>query len=333
MHNVCAINLCVHYNSGDDVEDGNKESFIEKEAQKIREKGKAAYFKRGMFRCPYCTTKPKPRDGVYEHLMSHARGLSRSADQDIKTRAEHAAILKALDEDHQVFDVSSEEERDRSPTLNPAFGGGRFWANGMAGDVDDEMLSPQEKVRGFPRLGVGRVARVPRLMTESMSGKGAPLAVPPLAKAPAVKPPSQSMASKQQALQPGKVTAQGSRAPALVAKSMLNQQSAGGTVGDEANRMQPRGRWGDNGVNAYGHGHHRGSSSSGGGRGKPRPPLPPSEDLAPREPNVVQAKGQSMAPRDEQLPANGGVAELADQMLVKGSCSGGRKPGRDSAFS
>ncbi|KAE8802905.1 PAX-interacting protein 1 [Hordeum vulgare] len=46
------------YNSGDDVEDGNKESFIEKEVQKIREKGKAAYFKRGMFRCPYCTPKP-----------------------------------------------------------------------------------------------------------------------------------------------------------------------------------------------------------------------------------------------------------------------------------
>ncbi|KAE8812137.1 putative LRR receptor-like serine/threonine-protein kinase [Hordeum vulgare] len=84
------------YNSGDDVEDGNKESFIEKEAQKIREKGKAAYFRRGMFRCPYCTTKPKPRDGVYEHLMSHARSLSQSADQDIKTRAEHAALLKAL---------------------------------------------------------------------------------------------------------------------------------------------------------------------------------------------------------------------------------------------
>ncbi|KAE8816675.1 hypothetical protein D1007_05688 [Hordeum vulgare] len=52
------------YNSGDDVEDGNKESFIEKEAQKIRKKGKAAYFKRGMFRCPYCTTKPKPKDGI-----------------------------------------------------------------------------------------------------------------------------------------------------------------------------------------------------------------------------------------------------------------------------
>uniref|UniRef100_A0A8I6Y173 Zinc finger-XS domain-containing protein n=1 Tax=Hordeum vulgare subsp. vulgare TaxID=112509 RepID=A0A8I6Y173_HORVV len=83
------------YNSGDDVEDNNKESFIEKEAQKIREKGKAASFKRGMLRCPYCTTKPKPKDGIYEHLMSHARGLSTSA-ADIKTRAEHAALLKAL---------------------------------------------------------------------------------------------------------------------------------------------------------------------------------------------------------------------------------------------
>ncbi|KAE8815476.1 hypothetical protein D1007_06936 [Hordeum vulgare] len=83
------------YNSGDDVEDGNKESFIEKEAQKIREKGKAAYFKRGMFRCPYCTTKPKPKDGIYEHLMSHAHSLLTSAAH-IKTRAEHAALLKAL---------------------------------------------------------------------------------------------------------------------------------------------------------------------------------------------------------------------------------------------
>ncbi|KAI5009513.1 hypothetical protein ZWY2020_011650 [Hordeum vulgare] len=34
-----------------------------------------------------------------------------------------------------------------------------------------------------------------------------------------------------------------------------------------ANRLQPRGRWGDDGVNAYGDGQHRGSSSSGGDRG------------------------------------------------------------------
>ncbi|KAE8778885.1 hypothetical protein D1007_48211 [Hordeum vulgare] len=60
------------YNSRDDVEDGNQESFIEKEAHKIREKGKAAYLKRGKFRCPYCTTKPKPKDWLYQHLMSHA---------------------------------------------------------------------------------------------------------------------------------------------------------------------------------------------------------------------------------------------------------------------
>ncbi|KAE8815117.1 lrr receptor-like serine threonine-protein kinase [Hordeum vulgare] len=83
------------YNSGDNVEDGNKESFIQKEAQKIRDKGKASYFKRGKFMCPYCTIKPKPNDGFYEHLMSHARFLSTSAD-DIKIRAEHASLLKAL---------------------------------------------------------------------------------------------------------------------------------------------------------------------------------------------------------------------------------------------
>ncbi|KAE8789557.1 putative LRR receptor-like serine/threonine-protein kinase [Hordeum vulgare] len=81
--------------SEDDVEDGNKGSFIEKEAQKIREKGKVAYYKRGKFICPYCTTKPKPKDGLYEHLMSHTRGLSTSAD-DINIRTEHAALLKAL---------------------------------------------------------------------------------------------------------------------------------------------------------------------------------------------------------------------------------------------
>ncbi|KAI5012459.1 hypothetical protein ZWY2020_024725 [Hordeum vulgare] len=78
-----------------DMEDGNKGSFIEKEPQKIREKGNVAYYKRGKFICPYCTTKPKPKDGLYEHLMSHTRGLSTSAD-DINIRTEHAALLKAL---------------------------------------------------------------------------------------------------------------------------------------------------------------------------------------------------------------------------------------------
>ncbi|KAE8788760.1 hypothetical protein D1007_37123 [Hordeum vulgare] len=83
------------YNSGDYVEDGNKESFIEKEAQKIREKGKTTYFKWGKFMCPYCTTKPKPKDGIHEHLMSRALGLSRNVN-DIKVRADHATLLKAM---------------------------------------------------------------------------------------------------------------------------------------------------------------------------------------------------------------------------------------------
>ena len=86
--------MYVQYNSGDEVEEWNHKSFIEKEANKIREKGKAAYYKCGKFRCPYCTTKPIPKDGLYEHLMSHARGLATSGN-DVKIRAEHATILKA----------------------------------------------------------------------------------------------------------------------------------------------------------------------------------------------------------------------------------------------
>nr|XP_045090114.1 uncharacterized protein LOC123497570 [Aegilops tauschii subsp. strangulata] len=84
------------YNSGDEVEEWNHKSFIEHEANKIREKGKAAYYKWGKFRCPYCTTKPIPKDGLYEHLMSHARALKTSG-RDVKIRAEHAALLKAMD--------------------------------------------------------------------------------------------------------------------------------------------------------------------------------------------------------------------------------------------
>ncbi|XBH56661.1 hypothetical protein VPH35_078436 [Triticum aestivum] len=83
------------YNSGDEVEEWNHKSFIEHEANKIREKGKAAYYKWGKFRCPYCTTKPIPKDGLYEHLMSHARGVATSGN-DVKIRAEHAALLKAM---------------------------------------------------------------------------------------------------------------------------------------------------------------------------------------------------------------------------------------------
>ena len=77
------------------MEEWNHKSFIEKEANKIREKGKAAYYKWGKFRCPCCTTKAIPKDGMYEHLMSHARGLKTSG-RDLKIREEHAALLKAM---------------------------------------------------------------------------------------------------------------------------------------------------------------------------------------------------------------------------------------------
>ncbi|KAI5022393.1 hypothetical protein ZWY2020_059123 [Hordeum vulgare] len=59
---------------------------------------------------------------------------------------------------------------------------------------------------------------------------------------------------------PPNAAAQARRPPIAVA-----QPGAQGMA--DANRLQPRGRWGDDGVNAYGDGQHRGSSSSGGGRG------------------------------------------------------------------
>ena len=87
--------MYVQYNSGDEVEEWNHKSFIEKEANKNGEKGEAAYYKWGKFRCPYYTTKPIPKDGLYEHLMSHARAVATSGN-DVKIRAEHAALLKAM---------------------------------------------------------------------------------------------------------------------------------------------------------------------------------------------------------------------------------------------
>ncbi|KAI4997860.1 hypothetical protein ZWY2020_053202 [Hordeum vulgare] len=59
---------------------------------------------------------------------------------------------------------------------------------------------------------------------------------------------------------PPGTSAQAGKPPGAVVQS-------GATRNADANRMQPRGRWGDDGVNAYGDDQHRGSSSSGGGRG------------------------------------------------------------------
>ncbi|KAE8783045.1 PAX-interacting protein 1 [Hordeum vulgare] len=67
------------YTSRDGVDDGNVDSFVSKEVQKIKAKGKAAYYKRKKY-CPYSTTKLKTKDGIFENLLSHARDASRSGE-------------------------------------------------------------------------------------------------------------------------------------------------------------------------------------------------------------------------------------------------------------
>ena len=62
------------------MDDENIDSFVSKEVEKIKAKGKAAYYKRKRYYCPYYTTKSKPKDGLFEHLLSHARDASRSGE-------------------------------------------------------------------------------------------------------------------------------------------------------------------------------------------------------------------------------------------------------------
>jgi hypothetical protein len=78
------------------VDNSNVESFTAKEVEKIKAKGVAYYYNRRTkkFYCPYCT-KPKPRDGLFDHLVSHARDAAISG-QDHKIRGQHAALAKAL---------------------------------------------------------------------------------------------------------------------------------------------------------------------------------------------------------------------------------------------
>ncbi|XBI58481.1 hypothetical protein VPH35_039704 [Triticum aestivum] len=84
------------YESGDDVDEGNVESFEEKEVQKIRAQGSTMYYnwRKDKYRCPYCS-KPKPRSGLQEHLMEHCRATSISS-HDYKISAQHSALHKVL---------------------------------------------------------------------------------------------------------------------------------------------------------------------------------------------------------------------------------------------
>ena len=57
---------------------GNVASFTAKEVQKIKAKGVASFYNRKFkkWHFPYCTTKPKPKDGRFDHLLSHAEDVA-----------------------------------------------------------------------------------------------------------------------------------------------------------------------------------------------------------------------------------------------------------------
>ncbi|XBI29225.1 hypothetical protein VPH35_053259 [Triticum aestivum] len=85
------------YDSGEDVYNGNVASFTAKEVEKIRAKGVASFYNRKIkkWHCPYCTTKPKPKDGRFDHLVSHAEDVAIRG-EDYKIRVQHATLTKAL---------------------------------------------------------------------------------------------------------------------------------------------------------------------------------------------------------------------------------------------
>ncbi|KAE8806505.1 lrr receptor-like serine threonine-protein kinase [Hordeum vulgare] len=85
------------YYSGEDVYKGNFKSFKAKEVEKIKAKGVASFFNHKIkkWRCPYCTTNPKPKDGCFDHLVSHAEDVA-NCREDYMMRGQHATLAKAL---------------------------------------------------------------------------------------------------------------------------------------------------------------------------------------------------------------------------------------------
>ncbi|KAE8814685.1 hypothetical protein D1007_08218 [Hordeum vulgare] len=85
------------YDSGEVVYKGNFASFTTKEVEKIKAKGVASFYNRKIkkWRCPHCTTKPKPKDGRFDHLVSHAEDVAIRG-EDYKIRGQHDALAKAL---------------------------------------------------------------------------------------------------------------------------------------------------------------------------------------------------------------------------------------------
>ena len=87
----------MQYDSGEEVYKGNVASFTAKGVVMIKAKGVASFYSRKTkkWHCPYCTTKPKPRDGHFDHLLSHAEDVA-ICGEDYMIRGQHAALAKAL---------------------------------------------------------------------------------------------------------------------------------------------------------------------------------------------------------------------------------------------
>ncbi|XBI45452.1 hypothetical protein VPH35_109920 [Triticum aestivum] len=85
------------YDSGEEVYKGNVTSFIAKDVVDIKAKGVASFYNRETkkWHCPYYTTKTKPRDGRFDHLLSHAEDVAIHG-EDYMIRGQHVALAKAL---------------------------------------------------------------------------------------------------------------------------------------------------------------------------------------------------------------------------------------------
>ncbi|KAE8793287.1 hypothetical protein D1007_32128 [Hordeum vulgare] len=83
--------------SDDEQYEGNFASFTAKEVEKIKDKGVASSYNRKIkkWRSPYCTTKPNPKDGRFDHLVSHVEDVA-IREEDYMIRGQHAALAKAL---------------------------------------------------------------------------------------------------------------------------------------------------------------------------------------------------------------------------------------------
>ncbi|KAE8807384.1 hypothetical protein D1007_16442 [Hordeum vulgare] len=63
--------------SDDSEYEANTASFTTKEVQKIKAKGVSSFCRKfKKWHCPYCNTKPNPKDGLFDHLLSHVEDVA-----------------------------------------------------------------------------------------------------------------------------------------------------------------------------------------------------------------------------------------------------------------